>query len=96
MSATTSLVAPALAAASKTCRMSSSGVLAASMRVKFTVAPFFCACSMLSTICFSACCFVVLSRYLRLSPLNGVSIVMSFILQSKHGLRFLLWLVRML
>ena len=41
VSAMTSLFAPAFAAASKTCRMSSSGVLAASIRTKFTFAPFF-------------------------------------------------------
>ena len=84
-SARTSRVAPAFAAASKTCSVSSMGVLAASMSVKFTFAPFFCACVMLSVIFLSACCLVSLRRYLRLSPLNGASMVMFFILHSRHA-----------
>jgi len=85
VSAMPNFVAPASAAASKISRMSSMGVLEPSLRTKLTVAPCFFACSMASTVFFSACCFVVLRRYWRLRPLIGVSIVISFIPLSRHA-----------
>jgi hypothetical protein len=78
LSAKPSRTAPAFAAASKTCRISSIGVLVASISMKLTVVPCFLAYSMLSTILASACSLVSFSLYCRFNPLMGDSIVMSF------------------
>lgn len=85
LSAMQSLVAPAVAAASKISRMSSMAVLAPSLRMKSTVAPCFLAYSMLSTVLVRTCSLVVCVRYCRLSSLNAVSMEICFTPHSRHA-----------